>query len=107
MASRAHQLTSARASQMIHHSSAEFIVFFLNFFVVFFSLMAGAFWMASAYGRSVTPLFKQSTKAPLADLAAHQSLWNGRAALCAACAAISQALLFLYNYYHLTIPHFS
>ena len=90
---------------MIHHSLAEFIVFFLNFFIVFFSMMAGAFWMASAYGHTITLLPFNSTIVPPEDLPAHQSLWNGCAALCAAAAAISQAFLFLYNYYHLTIPH--
>ncbi len=31
----------------------SFTVFFLQFLVVIFSMVAGAFWMASAYGRTV------------------------------------------------------
>jgi hypothetical protein len=80
-------------------SFTSFAAFFLNFLVVIFSLFAGAFWMASAHGRTITPLFGPSTEVPPQDLPAHQSLWNGRAALCAALAAISQAFLFFYNYY--------
>lgn len=76
-----------------------FIYFFLNFLVVIFSMFAGAFWMASAYGRTVTPLFQSSNQVLPENLPAHQSLWNGRAALCAALAAISQAFLFIYNFY--------
>jgi hypothetical protein len=80
-------------------SSSAFVAFFLNFLVVLFSLLAGGFWMASALGRTITPLSKPSTDVPPEQLPAHQALWNGRAALCAAGAAIFQAFLFLHNYY--------
>jgi len=66
----------------------------LQALVAAFSLLAGGFWMASAYGRTVTPIWKQSKVVATVDLPAHQSLWNARAALCASIAAICQAFAF-------------
>jgi hypothetical protein len=78
------------------------MTFIFNAVVVIFSLCAGAFWMASATGRTLPHPWKpweSSQPVPLVDLPNHQSYWNARAALCASIAAIAQALLFLYSYY--------
>ena len=58
------------------------------------SLLAGWFWMVSATARPIT---WQGAGPPIdpAQRAAFQSRWNARAALCAAIAAIAQALVFL------------
>jgi hypothetical protein len=78
------------------------LTFILNFFVVISSLLAGLFWLASATGYTVDypwKLSKPSVPVAPADLSAHQTYWNARAALCASIAAIAQASLFLYTYY--------
>jgi len=73
------------------------IAFFLNAFVVLFSLFAGWFWMLSALGFTFEPPWKDPHRVEPAELPAHQSRWNACAASCAALAAMFQALLFLYN----------
>jgi hypothetical protein len=72
----------------------------LSALVVLFSLGAGGFWMASAYGYTVVWPWQTSKPVPPSELAAHQAYWNARAALCAAIAAIAQALLFLIEHYN-------
>jgi hypothetical protein len=82
------------------------VVFFLQFLVAVFSLLAGGFWMASAYGRTVGNPWQQSHPVPPADLMDHQTRWNGRAALCASLAAIAQALSFVFDHYALLVTQF-
>jgi hypothetical protein len=53
------------------------VVFFLQFLVAIFSLLAGGFWMASAYGRTVGYPWQQSRAVPPAELMDHQTKWNG------------------------------
>ena len=74
--------------------------FILSFLVVLFSLGAGGFWMASATGHTVVWPWQTSKPVPASERAAHQAYWNARAALCAAIAAIAQALLFLIEHYN-------
>jgi hypothetical protein len=83
--------------------------FHLQAIVALFSMFAGIFWMASAYGRTVVPPWKTSGPVPETDLATHQTKWNGRAALNASIAAIAQAISFLVQtgfFEGLTIPSF-
>jgi hypothetical protein len=85
------------------------ISFLLQFFVVMFSMFAGMFWMASAYGHAVKlvwPPWKPTSLVVLpSERPAHQAKWNGRAALCASIAAIAQALFFINQYYvNLPVP---
>jgi hypothetical protein len=70
------------------------LVLVLEAVVIAFSMLAGLFWMASAYGRTIGPPWRPSKPVP-PNLAQHQALWNGRAALCASFAAIAQAFVFL------------
>ena len=83
------------------------VVFFLQFAVAIFSLLAGGFWMAAAYGRTVGYPWQQSQPVPLDALMDHQTKWNGRAALNASLAAIAQALSFVFDHYALLVvqPH--
>jgi hypothetical protein len=69
-----------------------------------FSLMAGGFWMAAAYGRSVFPLMGPSQPISESDLPQHQAKWNARAALCASIAAIGQAMVFFVEKWAVLIP---
>jgi hypothetical protein len=69
--------------------------FLLSALSALFSLLAGGFWMAAAYGKSVEFPWQQPRRIALAGMPEHQAKWNGRAALCASIAAISQAILFL------------
>jgi hypothetical protein len=73
-------------------------------FSAIFSMCAGAFWMAAAYGTSVHFPWQEPHRISLAGLPAHQARWNGRAALCASVAAIFQALLFLYEKWGVVFP---
>jgi hypothetical protein len=82
------------------------VVFFLQFLVAIFSLLAGGFWMASACGRTVGHPWQESRPVAPADLMDHQTKWNGRAALCASLAAISQALSFVFDHYVLLVTQF-
>jgi|HubBroStandDraft_6_1064221.scaffolds.fasta_scaffold59678_5 hypothetical protein len=61
------------------------------------SMVAGLFWMASAYGNTVWPPWAPVVPVPVDQLAAHQTKWNGRAALSASIAAILQATWVLYT----------
>lgn len=79
------------------------VVFFLQFLVAIFSLLAGGFWMAAAYGRTVGYPWQESRAVPLDSLMDHQTKWNGRAALCASLAAITQALSFVFDHYALLV----
>lgn len=65
------------------------------------STCAGIFWMASAYGNTVTPPWRTSVKVPPEALPAHQAKWNGRAA--PSIAALFQGVQILYNssFFHL------
>ena len=74
-------------------------VFFLQAIVAIFSLLAGGFWSASAYGRTVGYPWQQPQAVPLAGLIEHQTKWNGRAAICASIAAIAQAMSFAADHY--------
>ena len=65
--------------------------------IAVFSMSAGAFWMASAYGQAVVPPWQISFPVAQSYRTAHQAKWNGRAALFASIAAISQGVLFLYE----------
>ena len=65
--------------------------------IAVFSMSAGAFWMASAYGQAVLPRWQTSYPVTQSYRTAHQAKWNGRAALVASIAAIFQAVLFLYE----------
>jgi hypothetical protein len=78
---------------------AGLINFLLQAGVVIFSLLAAWFWMTSALGRTIGSSQQPSRPVAPADLPAHQAYWNARAALCAAGAAVFQALAFLYRYY--------
>jgi hypothetical protein len=77
------------------------VVFFLQFLVAIFSMFAGGFWMAAAYGRTVGYPWQQSQAVPADALMVHQTKWNGRAALNASLAAIAQALSFVFDHYAL------
>jgi hypothetical protein len=68
------------------------------------SLMAGGFWMAAAYGHTVDPPWRETKRVSAVDLPAHQAKWNARAALCAAVAAMLQALLFLVEKWVVVMP---
>jgi hypothetical protein len=61
------------------------------------STCAGVFWMASAYGKTVTPPWRTSVTVPPEALPTHQAKWNGRAAACASIAALIQGVQILYN----------
>jgi hypothetical protein len=69
-----------------------------------FSLLAGGFWMAAAYGRTVVPPWGETTIVHEADLSAHQTKWNARAALCASIAAILQSVLFMVEKWSVLVP---
>jgi hypothetical protein len=69
-----------------------------------FSMLAGGFWMAAAYGYTVGMPWDISQPVPETELGAHQRKWNARAALCAAIAAILQALLFVVEKWSVSIP---
>jgi hypothetical protein len=69
-----------------------------------FSMLAGGFWVAAAYGYTVGMPWDISQPVPETELAAHQRKWNARAALCAAVAAILQALLFAVEKWSVLIP---
>lgn len=79
------------------------IPFVLQAIVAIFSMLAGMFWMASAYGHTVALAWPPWRPTPLvvppSERADHQVKWNGRAALCASIAAIAQAFYFMYDYY--------
>jgi hypothetical protein len=75
----------------------------LQAFSAIFSLLAGGFWMAAAYGYTVTMPWDVSRPVPESELAIHQRKWNARAALCAAIAAILQALTFIVQNYSVLI----
>jgi hypothetical protein len=62
------------------------------------STCAGIFWMASAYGSTVTPPWRTSVKVSPEALPAHQAKWNGRAAASASIAALFQGVQILYNF---------
>jgi hypothetical protein len=70
-------------------------ILLLELCVIVFSLAAGVCWMASAYGHTITPPWKLSARLLPEALPTHQSLWNSRAAFCAAIAAIAQGFLFM------------
>jgi hypothetical protein len=65
--------------------------------VVIFSILAAAFWLGSATGRSVDFLrfWRPARSVAPHDLPAFQARWNARAASCAAIAALAQGLLYL------------
>jgi len=69
-----------------------------------FSLFAGGFWMAAAYGKSVEFPWQSPRAITLEELPSHQAKWNARAALCASGAAIVQAILFLVDKWAVLIP---
>jgi hypothetical protein len=62
------------------------------------STCAGIFWMASAYGHTVVPPWRNSVKVSAEHLPAHQAKWNGRAAASASIAALFQGVQILYNW---------
>lgn len=82
------------------------VVFFLQALVAIFSMLAGLFWMASAYGRSVGYPWQESRPVPPESLMEHQTKWNGRAALFASLAAIAQAFSFVFDHYVLLLRQF-
>jgi hypothetical protein len=61
-----------------------------------FSILAGGFWISAAYAMTeVTWPWRTPRPVPEVDRPRHQLIWNRRAAVCAAIAAILQAVLFL------------
>jgi hypothetical protein len=76
-------------------------VFFTQFLVVVFSMLAGMFWLSSANGTTVGYPWQVPGTVTSESLAEHQAKWNGRAALCASVAAIAQALSFIFQYHGL------
>ena len=78
--------------------------FALSAFGAPFSMLAGGFWMAAAYGHTVFPLLDAPMPVSESDLPAHQAKWNARAALCASIAAILQAFLFLVEKWSVVFP---
>jgi hypothetical protein len=76
----------------------------LSAFSAIFSMLAGSFWMAAAYGRTVDPPWRDTKVVSEADLPAHQAKWNARAALCASVAAILQTFLFLVEKWSVVFP---
>jgi hypothetical protein len=68
----------------------------LQFVVILFSLLSGGFWIAAATGRTFEfPPWRPVKEVQPSELPAHQAKSNARAALCAAAAAIAQAIIFL------------
>jgi hypothetical protein len=80
-------------------------VFFSQFLVVLFSMMAGMFWLSAANGTHVGYPCQIPWKVAAKNLADHQAKWNSRAALCASVAAIAQALSFVFQYHGLANGH--
>lgn len=72
--------------------------FLLQAIAAILSMLAGLFWMTSAYGSTIDLPWRRSHKVSQADLPAHQTKWNGRAALCASVAAAAQAFSVLYHH---------
>ena len=52
------------------------IDFFLQACVAIASMFAGMFWMASAYGHTVTPPWRNSHPVPEHDRPSHQAKWE-------------------------------
>jgi hypothetical protein len=102
----ADEIVRARAATDLEDAMSD-IVFFFQAFVAIFSMAAGGFWMAAAYGRTVGYSWQESRPVPLAGLMEHQMKRNGRAAACASMAAICQALSFVFDHYSLLFfpPH--
>ena len=80
-------------------------VFFAQFLVIIFSLLAGMFWLSAANGTTVGYPWQVPRKVAPADLAGHQTKWNSRAAFSASAAAIAQAFSFAFQYYELLNGH--
>lgn len=71
---------------------------FLQIGVVFCSMLAAIFWMASATGYKLTWRFWQNaTMVDQAQRSEHQTRWNANAAAMTGLTAVFQAIFFLYQ----------
>jgi len=77
----------------------------LQFPIAAFSMLAGVFWMAAAYGHTVGAPWQPPQPVAPNERAEHQAKWNGRAAVSASIAAIFQAVFLLYQMGFPSIPH--
>lgn len=82
----------------------EFMSLALQAVIVVESIFAGMFWLASARGVVSALPWRPAQYVSESERAGHQAKWNGRAALCAAVAAIFQGILVVYEHWP-QVPH--